>query len=122
MNPRPATSDDDAPPASGPVAIQDLDAPSNLRAITFQGDGVRYLMLSFSVEGGEPAPQLTAAEREVLQAVLDGRTNASIARDRGTAVRTVANQVAALFRKFGASSRLDLARRASSLVVGRDRL
>jgi DNA-binding NarL/FixJ family response regulator len=104
------------------VAIQDLDAPSDLRAITFQGDGVRYLMLSFPVQGGEPAPQLTAAEREVLQAVLDGRTNASIARDRGTAVRTVANQVAALFRKFGASSRLDLARRASSLVVGRDRL
>lgn len=100
--------------------MHDLAAPSELHAITFQDDGVRYLMLSFPVQGGEPAPLLTTAEREVLQGVLAGRTNAAIARERGTAVRTVANQVAALFRKFGASSRLDLARRASSLVVGRD--
>lgn len=121
MKSRPEAVLEEAPPASGPVAIQDLDAPTDLRAITFAGDGGRYLMLSFSVQGGEPAPVLTGAEREVLRAVLEGRTNASIARDRGTAVRTVANQVAALFRKFGASSRLDLARRASSLVVGRER-
>lgn len=119
MNTRRATDLEEAAPISGTVAVQDLDAPRDLRAITFQDGEARYMMLSFPLQGEAPAPTLTAAETEVLKAVLDGRTNAAIARQRGTAVRTVANQVAALFRKFGASSRLDLARRASSLVVGR---
>jgi DNA-binding CsgD family transcriptional regulator len=51
---------------------------------------------------------LTAAEREVVRLVVTGKSNAQIARARGVAVRTVANQVAAAMRKLGASSRTDL--------------
>jgi DNA-binding CsgD family transcriptional regulator len=62
--------------------------------------------------------RLSPAEREVVLAVLDGASNTAIAQRRGTSERTVANQLASIFRKLGASSRLDLVR----TVVGRARL
>jgi hypothetical protein len=42
-----------------------------------------------------------------------GHSNAEIAARRSVAVRTIANQVAALFRKLGVHSRLDAARLAA---------
>jgi DNA-binding CsgD family transcriptional regulator len=55
--------------------------------------------------------QLTKAEREVLHQVVQGASNAAIAKQRGSSIRTVANQVAKLLKKLGASSRFDLIRR-----------
>jgi DNA-binding NarL/FixJ family response regulator len=55
--------------------------------------------------------QLTSAEREVALLVLDGLTNAEIGVQRKTSPRTVANQVAAVFRKLGVHGRLELIRR-----------
>jgi DNA-binding CsgD family transcriptional regulator len=55
--------------------------------------------------------QLTAAEEQVALHVLEGRSNADIARIRGRSERTVANQVAAVFRKLGTSGRVELVRR-----------
>lgn len=52
---------------------------------------------------------LTPAEREVTVLLLDGRDNASIAEERGTSLRTTANQIASVFRKLGVSSRAELA-------------
>jgi DNA-binding NarL/FixJ family response regulator len=54
---------------------------------------------------------LTTAEADVLKHVIAGASNDEIARARSTAVRTVANQVASLLRKLGATSRYDLIRR-----------
>ncbi|HEY4057163.1 MAG TPA: helix-turn-helix transcriptional regulator [Kofleriaceae bacterium] len=54
---------------------------------------------------------LTAAEREVLQAIVSGDSNAAIATSRGVSARTIANQVSAILRKLGASSRYELRRR-----------
>ncbi len=51
---------------------------------------------------------LTRAEAEVLDLLLDGYDNASIARARKTAARTAANQVASIFRKLGVTSRTEL--------------
>ncbi|CAN5767663.1 hypothetical protein BH11MYX4_BH11MYX4_35440 [soil metagenome] len=56
---------------------------------------------------------LTQAERSVTAGLLNGHDNARIARERGTSVRTVANQVASIFRKLGVSSRGELAARLS---------
>ncbi len=53
-----------------------------------------------------PGP-LTAAERANLSGVVGGLTNEQIARARGRSVRTVANQLAALYRRFGVRSRLE---------------
>jgi DNA-binding NarL/FixJ family response regulator len=51
---------------------------------------------------------LTTAERAVVELILRGCSNAEIAKARGTASRTVANQVASIFRKLGVSSRAEL--------------
>jgi DNA-binding NarL/FixJ family response regulator len=53
-------------------------------------------------------PRLTSAERQVVSGVLNGRTNAAIAMARRTSSRTVANQLAAIYRKLGVSSRWEL--------------
>lgn len=66
-----------------------------------------------SVDAAEPeVTDLPEALRDVLASVLRGETNAAIARRRGTSVRTVENQVAALLVHFGAHSRIELARLA----------
>jgi DNA-binding NarL/FixJ family response regulator len=67
------------------------------------------VLFSFPLEQGEPLGELTPAERGVLDGVRHGLSNAQIARLRGVSVRTVANQIATLFKKVGAQSRLDLA-------------
>jgi DNA-binding NarL/FixJ family response regulator len=84
--------------------------PPELVSTRLELAGERFLVLSF------PAPHLDAtalspAEREILRAILDGRTNRAIAQRRRTSVRTVANQVAAILKKLGANSRYELARR-----------
>jgi DNA-binding CsgD family transcriptional regulator len=61
---------------------------------------------------------LTAAEREVAGFILRGRSNGEIASARRTSARTVANQIAAIFRKVGVSSRAELVARC----VGEERL
>jgi DNA-binding NarL/FixJ family response regulator len=64
------------------------------------------------VESFNLDPRLTVAEREVVAGVLNGRSNAAIAAARRTSTRTVANQLAAIYRKLGVSSRWELAARA----------
>jgi len=52
--------------------------------------------------------KLTPAEREVLEGLARGLSNREIADRRRSSLRTVANQVAALLKKHGASSRIEL--------------
>ncbi|MFO0567151.1 MAG: helix-turn-helix transcriptional regulator [Polyangiaceae bacterium] len=69
----------------------------------------------------KPTPELPAgltnAERAVVALVLEGLTNAEIARERGSSERTVANQMASIFRKTGAAHRAEL---VSRIVNGDD--
>lgn len=51
---------------------------------------------------------VTGAEREILQLLLEGKTNAQIAHARGVSPRTVVNQLVGLFRKFDVGSRVEL--------------
>lgn len=53
---------------------------------------------------------LRPSEQEVARGLISGRSNAEIAAQRGTSQRTIANQVAAIFRTYGVSSRAGLAR------------
>jgi DNA-binding CsgD family transcriptional regulator len=72
------------------------------------------VVLSFPLETRPTShPRLTPAEGEVLEELLLGSSNAEIATRRGVAVRTVANQLAGLFRKLGVHSRLEAARVAA---------
>lgn len=60
---------------------------------------------------------LTSSERAILVMALQGLSNAAIAQRRGASVRTVANQMTALFRKLGVRSRRELAARCASRSV-----
>jgi len=70
--------------------------------------------LFLPVEALSLDPSLTAAERQVVTAALNGRSNAAIAKARRTSSRTVANQLAAVYRKLGVASRWELAARVGS--------
>ena len=78
--------------------------------------GKPALLVSFPMPDIDWQKELTEAEISVVHDVLAGLSNAEIGDKRGTALRTVANQVAAIFRKLGVSSRLEL-----SLCVLTDR-
>ncbi len=62
----------------------------------------------------EPFPQLSAREREVLDLLAAGLPNARIAERLGVAVKTVANNVSAIFLK------LQVADRSGAIVRARD--
>ena len=55
------------------------------------------------------ADALTPAEHEVAADVIAGLSTPEIARRRGRAARTVANQLSSIYRKLGVTSRAELA-------------
>ncbi|MFO0684403.1 MAG: helix-turn-helix transcriptional regulator [Sandaracinus sp.] len=83
--------------------------PREPRARAMDVGGERLLVVATPSPMPPSIAALSAAEREVAAAILRGLSNAEIARERGVAVRTVANQVSALFRKLGVGSRAELA-------------
>jgi DNA-binding CsgD family transcriptional regulator len=58
--------------------------------------------------GPLPLDALTALERDLVMAVLMGDSNQDVATRRGVSIRTVANQIAKVFRKLAVSSRREL--------------
>lgn len=84
--------------------------PADLTCHLIREGEPELALLSFTPR---PHPQLTTAEQDVALLILRGLSNESIARARGTSVRTVANQVAAIFDKTGVASRTELAARLS---------
>jgi DNA-binding CsgD family transcriptional regulator len=59
----------------------------------------------------EVADGLTPAEHAVAQLAMTGMSNAAIGRRRQCSARTVANQLASVYRKLGVQSRGELAAR-----------
>lgn len=70
-------------------------------------DGVEVAILSAPNKQAARA-DLSEAELDVCSRLLRGDSNRAIADARGTSVRTVANQVATIFRKLEVSSRSEL--------------
>src|SRR4051794_3409073 len=52
---------------------------------------------------------LTAAENAVMELVISGLSNRAIGERRGTSPSTIANQLAAIYKKLGLASRAELA-------------
>jgi DNA-binding NarL/FixJ family response regulator len=69
--------------------------------------GERLAILSWPV-ARSVVSALSPTEEAVLRGIATGMSNAAIAKQRGTSPRTVANQVAALLKKFGVGSRYEL--------------
>lgn len=89
-----------------------LATAANKIGLASRTDVVRVAaMLARDPRAGFERSALTTAERHVLELVSMGLTNAEIAKMRNRSVRTVANQVASLLAKTGATSRRALAAR-----------
>ncbi len=71
-------------------------------------DGEELAVLSHRLDTPAPLAGLTEAERHVAADVIEGFTNEQIATRRGTSSRTIAKQVASVFRKLGIGSRRQL--------------
>lgn len=87
----------------------------------FAVGGTEFVRLAIPLVPPLPAA-LTAAEREVVALILDGKSNAAIAKARGVAVRTVANQVASILRKLDVESRSALIARLTQAATTGSRL
>lgn len=81
--------------------------PSGLTAVTFCVDDQTLAVFSFPLEPPALPASLSAAERDVARLLLDGKSNHQIATSRRTSQRTIANQVASIFRKTGVQSRAE---------------
>jgi DNA-binding NarL/FixJ family response regulator len=82
----------------------------DVRVAAFRVGTEELVVLSCSRDHALPDQRLTRSESEVVEAIRQGSSNADIARRRGTSTRTVANQVAGVFRKLGVHSRTELVR------------
>jgi DNA-binding NarL/FixJ family response regulator len=64
---------------------------------------------------GPSVETLSRRENQIVDAILAGCTNKEIAHRLGVSDQTVKNQLSALYRKLGVSSRLELALMAMHL-------
>ena len=87
-----------------------------MRQTSFVADGQYYMVVC--MEDTEPPQQavlgrLTPSEREVVALVAEGLRSQEIAVKRRRSVRTIENQLAAIFHKLKGSSRVELTARLS---------
>lgn len=94
------------------------ETPCDVQLTEVELGGVTMLLIDLPAPSleGDAFADLTEAERDVARLVAKGMSNAAIAEARGTHVRTVANQLASLFRKLGVASRAEL---RAALAKGR---
>ncbi|MBS1149735.1 MAG: hypothetical protein H6Q89_1433 [Myxococcaceae bacterium] len=91
------------------------NSAAEVRKLEVGGEALAALVLPVN-EARFDRAQVTQAEREVAEGILEGASNAQIASRRKTSVRTVANQVASILRKFAVGSRTELVARLASAV------
>jgi DNA-binding NarL/FixJ family response regulator len=96
---------------SRPFPLQ-VSKDEDARVTSVRVGSERWIVLSVPLPQTRDVP-LSEAELAVKEALLRGDSNAEIARARGTSVRTIANQVASIFKKLGVRSRAELAAQTS---------
>ena len=85
----------------------DTSIMPGLEAETFEIDGLDLVIFEVELRPQFPAV-LTTAEREVARLACKGHTMAEIAQRRRVHYRTVANQLASIYRKVGVHSSTEL--------------
>jgi DNA-binding NarL/FixJ family response regulator len=89
----------------------DLIPPQGMAAHRFDVGPDAFAILEFPVgdPASVPAPDtLTPSEQDVMRLILEGKSNQEIAHARRRAVRTIANQIASIFKKLRVGSRCEL--------------
>jgi DNA-binding CsgD family transcriptional regulator len=100
------------------ISVRERRLPPRPRRLSLEVVDERLATFTWAVDDVPAEVPLTNAERDVLARIAAGASNAEIATARGVSVRTVANQVARLFKKLNATSRYELIQ-WTSLVRGR---
>jgi DNA-binding NarL/FixJ family response regulator len=77
-------------------------------ASTFEHDGTEYVVVSRPLGRPLAFEKLTPAELSVAEGVLAGCSMRELAGQRGVSERTIANQMAGIYRKLGIASRHEL--------------
>jgi DNA-binding NarL/FixJ family response regulator len=93
---------------AGLVALLKEHPPRGLAARRARSIAADFLVFTCPVAYSALPPCLTAAEQAIVLQLVAGSSQRAIARARGTSVRTVANQVASVFRKLRVCSRVEL--------------
>jgi DNA-binding NarL/FixJ family response regulator len=88
------------------AARQQLSVSASMHSISTPG--IQMRVVSVSRPGHRAAAFLPAAELEVASKLVEGYSYAYIAKVRKTSVRTIANQLAAVFRRLDVSGRSEL--------------
>jgi DNA-binding NarL/FixJ family response regulator len=109
------TRPDDTGNAAAPLRPR-IGPPAGLVVETFEEGGESFALLEWPLAqvrasgpaAAPPVSRLAPAQREVLDLLLRGLSNAEIARRRRRSERTVAHQVDGLFRRFHVGSRAEL--------------
>jgi DNA-binding NarL/FixJ family response regulator len=94
--------------AQRPEDVSYLSAPRGLTATRIRYDGGDYLVLRYPAPRWSLPPSLSKTEQRIVLELIAGASQHAIALDRGTAARTVANQVASIYRKLKVHSRIEL--------------
>ena len=89
----------------------EISPPPGFRCAALDADSTsdEVVVMSYELPEWELPDTLTTAEKQVLREILNGATQAAVAEARGVSSATVANQLASIFAKLGARSRLELA-------------
>lgn len=83
---------------------------TDLELFEVEVGGERFVIMSLPARAdGNTYASLSAAERDVASDAAAGLSNAEIANKRGRSARTIANQLASVYRKLGVASRAELA-------------
>jgi DNA-binding CsgD family transcriptional regulator len=71
-------------------------------------DGEEYCVVGYALRRPRSFASLTPAELEVAEGMIAGLSTRLLARQRGVSERTVANQLARIYRKLRICSKYDL--------------
>lgn len=93
--------------ASAEKEAEALGRDCAIEAESFEVDGVELVVFELIPRVSLPA-DFTSAERAVGELLCAGHDTAAIAQRRGVSYRTVANQLAAMYRKAGVHSAVEL--------------
>lgn len=79
-----------------------------IETIRVEVDGEHYLLIGIPRARQVVDWAVTPTERLLIEGIAAGLSNRELAEKRGTALRTIANQLQTLYRKLGVTSRGEL--------------
>ncbi|MEI9942003.1 MAG: LuxR C-terminal-related transcriptional regulator [Pseudomonadota bacterium] len=99
--------------AAGAAGEQDESVTGRL-SVLVRGD-VAFRVVSVARPDSCLLPQLSGAEVDVVRCLVEGYSHVGMAELRGTSSRTIANQIASVFRRLRVTGRIELVHRLFAL-------